>query len=91
MSAIDWSKFKDERILGRLPNKDRVINHELGKKSWEEAIKPESGLPDRNVGQSQTETLDKSEFKKGALEPDVFYAGLEEEIERVAKLMADVE
>ena len=43
------------------------------------------------MGRTTGEIKDDFEFKKGALEPDVFYADLEDEIARVGKLMSDVE
>ena len=78
----DWPK--EDKIQGRKPDKYYGPSFKEFPE-WEEAIKPEAGLPDRNVGQSQTDNLDKGEFKIGALGPAVFYAGLEDEIARVAK------
>ena len=43
------------------------------------------------TGRTSGKTTDSFKIKMGALEADVFYAGLEDEIARVAKLMSDVE
>jgi hypothetical protein len=69
---------KDPWSAHRQKKDDTFVNN-----SFNSEFKPEMGRIAKKMDNGH-------EFKKGALEPDVFYAGLEDEIRRVAKLMSDV-
>lgn len=58
---------------------------------WNTDFKPKLIGKDWKWGENGRHANDDFDFKKGILEPDVFFAGLEDEIERVSKLMDDVE
>ena len=88
MDEIDWGKLEERRVHGRLPDNYSVYKSNLGK-DWDEAIKRRQSVdPDKveldiEVTQSQSGTLDKYEFPKGILAPEKFWAGLQDEMERV--------
>jgi len=81
----EWPK--EDKIQGRKPDKHSVyrtpIKYIQKRKWWEKEKKPE--LQAMTIGQSETGTLDKYKPDNGILAEDVFFAGLEDEIERVNK------
>ena len=90
MDEIDWGKLEERRVHGRLPVNYSVYKSKLGK-DWEDVIsgrKPKSRSV-MTIGMSKSGTLDKYKPNNGIL--DTLFDGLEDEIERVNKLMGDVE
>ena len=90
MDEIDWSKLEEKRVHGRLPDNYSVYKSTLGK-DWDDVVRPRKSVPlelDIEIGMSQSGTLDKYVPDNGIL--DTLFDGLEDEIERVNKLMSDV-